>query len=150
MGIRQAYVPTDRQQGRDTEVMACGPPHYVCLRRAKEPGVFIHSVTFSHSMERRGWCPMPSDQSGYITHIEGMKGKNAKPLKGTGSSLSHWTPSFGALSWPSPESARSRTHAGLAGHAYKQSREQPFFLSLTKIREFDSCPRRVGGETDLD
>lgn len=97
---------------------------------------------------------MPSDQPGYITHIKGMKGKNSKPLKGTSSSLSHWTPSFGALSWPRPESARSRTHAGsaasLAGHAYKQSREQPFFLSLTKTREFDSCPRRVGGETDLD
>jgi hypothetical protein len=29
------------------------------------------------------------------------------------------------------------------------SREQPFFLSLTKISELDSRPRRLGGETDL-
>lgn len=32
---------------------------------------------------------------------------------------------------------------------YKHGREQPFFLSLTQISEFDSRPRRAGGETDL-
>lgn len=145
MGMGQTYSPIDGQLSLNSRA---GTLRYglraltLCVsEKDPEPRVFIYAAISRLFMERKGSCPLTSDQAP-PSHTS-REWQDHRAVEGTGSEIPALEPS---LEPPRILQAKHRPHAAwlsgqhiaqaqfwsLASHEHQQNRERPFSTSLPK------------------
>lgn len=104
----QTYSPIDRQlslHGRAGTLRYGLRALMLCVfEKGRSPVCSSILQSLDSSMERKGSCPLTSDQATYIAHIKGMNGRITEPWREQTMRYQLWSPLL-----VHPESSRANT-----------------------------------------